>query len=291
MDFERKLPTEQQDIADIVAGILAVQTRFAGRQKRPLGRGTHTKGVCVRATFEVFDVAKTIDDAALGRGSGARPVRETGHVSGNRPVRERGVDVPPRLGARTCARCRSPCRYLPASSDAQPVRFDFSMNNAPTFPINDAHAFAAFMRVQAASSPLGQLRRLLSLPFRDLKGFFPTAANGLRQQHTALQPYQQTRYWSNVPFLHGEDEAMKYLGGAAFRQYRPADGKGQNVLRDELARHLTEDPPARFDFAMQLLDAVADDHQRADAASRASGSRTPASSGPRHRRRSTSSAG
>ena len=67
MDFERKLPTEQQDIADIVAGILAVQTRFARAQKRPLGRGTHTKGVCVRATFEVFDLSKTVDDATLAR--------------------------------------------------------------------------------------------------------------------------------------------------------------------------------------------------------------------------------
>ena len=75
--FERKLPTEQQDIAEIVAGILAVQARFARRQKRPLGRGTHTKGVCARATFEIFDVAKTVGDPALAarlaRGLFAKP--------------------------------------------------------------------------------------------------------------------------------------------------------------------------------------------------------------------------
>ena len=77
MEFERKLPTEQADIADIVAGILAVQARYARKQQRALGRGTHTKGVCVRATFEVFDVAKTASDPALavrlGRGLFARP--------------------------------------------------------------------------------------------------------------------------------------------------------------------------------------------------------------------------
>ncbi len=129
------------------------------------------------------------------------------------------------------------------------------MNNAPTFPINDAHAFAAFMRVQAASSPLGQLRRLLSLPFRDLKGFFATAANGLRQEHTALKPYQVTRYWSNVPFLHGEDEAIKYSAGPLSGNTGQPLAKGQNVLRDELARHVAEDSPAVFDFALQLLDA------------------------------------
>src|SRR5258705_10611014 len=77
MDFERKLPTEQQDTADIVNGILTIQARFAREQKRPLGRGTHTKGVCVRATFEVFDIAKTVSDPALAarlaRGLFAKP--------------------------------------------------------------------------------------------------------------------------------------------------------------------------------------------------------------------------
>jgi hypothetical protein len=60
--FERTLPTEQSDISDIAAGILAVQARFARQQKRALGRGTHTKGVCVRATLEIFDLSKTIGD-------------------------------------------------------------------------------------------------------------------------------------------------------------------------------------------------------------------------------------
>jgi catalase len=77
MDFEQKLPTEEQDTADIVAGILAAQARFARKQKRPLGRGTHTKGVCVRATLEIFDVAKTAGDPALAarlaRGLFAKP--------------------------------------------------------------------------------------------------------------------------------------------------------------------------------------------------------------------------
>ena len=60
------------------------------------------------------------------------------------------------------------------------------------------------MRVQGADGLLGHLRALLSLSFKDLKGFFQTARRGIKQQHGALQPYQQTRYWSNVPFLHGE---------------------------------------------------------------------------------------
>ena len=100
MDFERKLPTEQQDIADIVAGILAVQARFARQQRRPLGRGTHTKGVCARATLEIFDVAKTAGNPALAARLGARAVCETGNLRRDRPLRERRVHVPGRLQAR-----------------------------------------------------------------------------------------------------------------------------------------------------------------------------------------------
>jgi hypothetical protein len=79
MEFERKLPTEQQDIAEIVAGILAAQAGYARKQKRPLGRGTHTKGVCARATLEIFDLARTTGDPALAarlaRGLFAKPGR------------------------------------------------------------------------------------------------------------------------------------------------------------------------------------------------------------------------
>src|SRR5205814_1708045 len=79
------------------------------------------------------------------------------------------------------------------------ARLDYSMNNASTFPINDAHAFAAFMRVQGAEGFFGHLKALLSLSFKDMKGFFQTAVRGMRQQNTKPIPYQQTRFWSNVP--------------------------------------------------------------------------------------------
>jgi processive rubber oxygenase RoxA-like protein/cytochrome c len=253
MEFERKLQTEQQDIADIVAGILAVQARFARKQKRPLGRGTHTKGVCVRATFEVFDLTNAIADPALRarlqRGLFAKPgvysatARFANAASTFRPDSDQDV------------RALSFAVEVPAGLvGPQPSRLDFSMNNAPTFPINDAHAFAAFMRVQGASGALASLRALLSLSFRDLRGFFQTASRGLRQERTAVKPYQLTRYWSNVPFLHGEDEAIKYSAVPLTGNVGQPVGKGPNVLRDELARHVAEDPPAAFDFALQLLE-------------------------------------
>ena len=254
MNFERKLPTEQADIADITAGILAVQARFARQQKRPLGRGTHTKGVCVRATFEVFDVAAHVSDPALAgrlaRGLFAKPgtypatVRFANAASTINPDSDHDV------------RAMSFAVEVPAGMlGPQPVRLDYSMNNAPTFPINDAHAFAAFMRVQAAEGALGHLRALLSLSFRDLKGFFQTAARGIRQQRQAIRPYQQTRFWSNVPFLHGDDEAIKYSAIPAADNAGDPIGKGATVLRDDLLRHVDGDAQqARWDFALQLLE-------------------------------------
>src|SRR6476646_3430149 len=109
MEFERKLPTEQADIADITAGILAVQARFA--------RGLFARPGVYPATVRFANAASTI-----------RP-------DSNPDVRALSFAV------------EVPAGVL----GPQPVRLDYSMNNAPTFPINDAHAFAAFMRVQAAS--------------------------------------------------------------------------------------------------------------------------------------------
>jgi mono/diheme cytochrome c family protein len=162
-----------------------VQTRFARQQNRPLGRGTHTKGVCVRATFEVFDLANTIDSTLarrLARGLFARP----------------GV--------------------YPATA-----RF---ANAASTFrPDSDPDVRALSFAVQV---PAGVVD---------------------------AQPFQITRYWSNVPFLHGEDEAIKYSAIPLSSNTGRPLAKGQNVLRDELARHVAEDSPAVFEFALQLLDA------------------------------------
>ncbi len=148
--FERKLPTEDADVAEIVRDVLIVQAQYATAQKRPLGRGTHTKGVCVRATFEVLDISRS-DRAirTLAAPAGARPLREARRLSGDGPVRERGVGNLRRLEVRRprdVVRGREPAGVL----GRQPTRLDYSMNNAPTFPINDAHAFAAFMRIQCA---------------------------------------------------------------------------------------------------------------------------------------------
>ena len=254
MEFERKLATEQSDIADIVAGILAIQARYARKQKRPLARATHTKGVCVRGTFEVFDVAKTVSDASLaarlGRGLFAKP--------GVYPATVRFANAASTIfpDSKADVRALSFAVEVPAGAIApEATRLDFSMNNAPDFPVNDAHAFAAMMRVKGAAGLFGRLRALLSLSFQDLKELFKIAARVRRQRRSGPHPYQKTRYWSAVPFQHGANEAIKYSAIPAADNGGRAIARGATVLRDELLRHLDQDAaPARFDFGLQLLE-------------------------------------
>src|SRR6266581_2826352 len=66
-DAERDLTREQADIEEITKLSLQMQANSASQQHRPLGRGTHVKGVCARAQFEVFDVALGRDPALTAR--------------------------------------------------------------------------------------------------------------------------------------------------------------------------------------------------------------------------------
>src|SRR5690349_14713467 len=75
-DAERNLAGEQSDIEEIVEKVLLMQSKAAAQQHRPLGRGTHVKGVCARAQFEVFDVTEGRDPglaARLAKGMFAKP--------------------------------------------------------------------------------------------------------------------------------------------------------------------------------------------------------------------------
>jgi hypothetical protein len=75
-DAERSLVREQADIEEIVEKILMMQRTAAAKQHRPLCRGTHAKGICARAKFEVFDVSAGRDPALgarLAKGIFAKP--------------------------------------------------------------------------------------------------------------------------------------------------------------------------------------------------------------------------
>lgn len=253
VNFERKLPNEELDAANIVRGILKVQAAFASAQERPLGRGTHTKGVCARATFEVFDLSHKIHDhtvaGRLAHGIYAKPgvypatVRFANAASTIYPDRNPdlramsfSVELPPELAG---------------SSPYQ----DYSLQSNPTFPINDSHTFAVLMKVLSAGSGADKLKAIWSLSLPDFFRFAKAAALGVSQEHGKYLPYQKIRYWSTVPFRNGPFEAVKYTAIPSASNPAHELQNEPNALRDELIRHLDEDEKmSSFDIGLQLLD-------------------------------------
>jgi hypothetical protein len=251
--LERKSPGESADVDEIVRGMQAIQAQAAAAGKRPLARGTHAKGVCMRAEFEVLDVHQTLGDPALAarlaKGIFAVPgtypalVRFANADGGHRPDKVRDVramsfsiDVPPDL--------------MPGVT-----RLDFALNSASTFPINDAHAFAVAVRVLSAQGGRAKLRALRSLSWSDVGSLLRTMWLGWKQQRASpVLPYQQLRFWSTVPFLHGEGEAVKHSAIPRDNPARPLQ-PGPNRLHDEIVRHVNEDERmSEFGFALQLLE-------------------------------------
>ena len=252
--FERLLPTEDADIREIVDGILHAQARLANEQHRSLERGTHAKGICVGAQFEVFDLDETIPDPTLrrrlARGLFARPgiypaiARFANASSSVRP--DNVPDV----------RALSFSVKVPSAPPGGAARHDFSMNSAAVFTINDAHAFAVLLRVLEAGSRWRKLRALATLSPGEWGALTMTAIRARQQQRGAPRPYQRIRYWSDVPFRHGPDEAVKYTAIPWAGNPARDPAVGPDMLRAELARHVAQDSRmSEFDFAIQLLDA------------------------------------
>ena len=254
-DAERNLAGEQSVIEEIVERVLLMQAHAAAQQHRPLGRGTHAKGVCARAQFEVFDVTVGRDHGLavrLARGMFATP--------GVYPAIVRFANSDPNINSDFKADVRSLSfsvdltRDGTAVPDANVGRQDFSLQNATTLPINDARAFLATMKLLTASNPAAGL---WSLPFKDKLRVLRTLALAQLQARQTIKPYQQLRYWSTVPFRHGPLDVVKQAATPSpDNPARPLQRSNPNGLQDELIRHLKEDSKmSSFDFGLQFLDA------------------------------------
>jgi len=254
-DAERSLAGEQSVIEEIVEKVLVMQAHAAAQQHRPLGRGTHAKGVCTRAQFEVFDVAVGRDPALaarLARGMFATP--------GVYPAIVRFANSDPNINSDFKADVRSLSFSVDLTRDGTAVpdatvgRQDFSLQNATTLPINDARAFLATMKLLTASNPAAGL---WSLPCKDKLRVLRTLALAQVQARQTVKPYQQLRYWSTVPFRHGPLDVVKQAATPfPDNPARPLHRSNPNALQDELIRHLNEDSTmSGFDFGLQFLDA------------------------------------
>ena len=253
-DSERYLAREQSDIEEIVKTTLLVQASAAAQQHRPLARGTHAKGVCAWAQFEVLDVTLGRDPglaARLAKGIFAKPGVYPAVVRWGNADPKKNSDFKPDV--RSMSFSVDLTRNGLSASSTNGGRQDFSLQNAPPLPINDSPAFVAIMKVLAASNPLSGL---LSLPFKDKLRVLRVLTLAKIQASQKIRPYQQLRYWSNVPFRHGPVDVVQYSAiPSPDNPARPLQKSNPKGLQDELIRHLNEDGRmSRFDFGIQLLD-------------------------------------
>jgi hypothetical protein len=253
-DTERNLAAEQTNIAEIVDKVLAMQAAAAAKQKRPPVRGTHAKGICARGTFEVFDVTAGRDRGQatrLGKGIFGKP--------GIYPAIVRFANSDPNVNSDAKADVRSLSFSVEfasggtAAGGAGDARQDYSLQSAATVPFNDIQAFLGLMAVLTASNPAAAA---WSLPWKDKLRLARTMALALSQLRQPIEPYQQLRYWSTVPFRHGPTDVVKYCATpCAHNPARPLRKDSPSFLQDELARHLDEDTTMScFDFGLQFLD-------------------------------------
>ncbi len=253
-DADRNPAREKADIEAIVEKSLLMQANAAAKQRRSLCRGTHAKGVCARAQFEVFDVTAGYEPALATRLAKAIFAKPGVHPT---VVRFANADASVNSDFKPDVRSLSFSVDLApdgaADREAKPRRQDFSMQNATTLPINDSPAFLATISVLTASNPV---LALWSLPFRDKLRVTRTLALAEIQARQAIKPYQQLRYWSTVPFRHGPTDVVKFSAiPCADNPARPLQKKNPKGLQDELIRHLKEDGRMScFDFAVQFLD-------------------------------------
>ena len=252
--MERRPVTEDQEIAEIVRGFHAVQLRTAVEENRPMRRGTHAKGVCVGAVFDVLDAPERRDPALgsrLARGHYARP--------GSYPAIVRFANSDPRVNTDWEPDVRGMSFSVNFGSlglldrAGHAGRQDYSLQSAPTLPFNDVRSFVVFANVSAAPS---EATALGALPFSDQKEYARTVGAIMEQKRQPVRAYQQLRYWSNVPFRQGSGDVVKYSAWpSAGNCAATLDPSNPNALRDELIRHLNEDwPTSSFDFGLQFLD-------------------------------------
>jgi hypothetical protein len=252
-DAERCPAREKADIDEIAVKSLLMQKNAATAQHRSLCRGTHASGVCVRAQFEIFDVAaqRTPELAArLAKGIFAKPGLYPAVVRFANADSNINSDFKPDVRSLSFSVDLTREGTLAAGASS---RQDFSMQNATTLPINDSPAFLATMKVLTAASPAAGL---WSLPFKDKLKVVRTLALAEWQARQKIKPYQRLRYWSTVPFGHGPDDVVKFSATPSpANSARPLERSNPKGLQAELVRHLKEDAQMSwFDFGVQFLD-------------------------------------
>jgi Catalase len=246
--FERLLPDEDKYIDQIREGILFLQAQEKQAHGKSL-RGTHAKGVCLAGEMEIYDVEKSAPtvSARLKKGIFSVPgkyladIRFANAKGEIHPDHDRDV------------RAVSFALHMPSELSNPQGRMDFTMNDATTFPINDAQVFADLMM----SLKNGFIKTGKEIGVARVARLGEGTADGkLLQEGWGSTPFQKKRYWSTVPFALGDDEAVKYsLSPCSDNPSQPLNSSDSNELRNELIRHVDRDKKMScFEFQVQLLE-------------------------------------
>ena len=233
-----------------------VQARAAAEQHRPLARGTHAKGVCARAQFEVL---RRYDRTGSWAGGTARQghVRYAWRISRGGAVGECGFEEELRFQAR-----RSIHVFLGRPHSEWLCCSGYERGPAGFFTAK--YPAAADQRLpcicgdhEGTGGIESTVSGLLSLPFKDKLRVLRVLALAKVASSQKIRPYQQLRYWSNVPFRHGPVDVVQYSAiPSSDNLARPLQKSNPKGLQEELIRHLNEDGRmSSFDFSVQLLDA------------------------------------
>jgi hypothetical protein len=247
--FERVFPDEDKYTADIRDGILFLMAKEQQAHGKFL-RGTHAKGVCLSGEMEIYDVEKSapLVSSRLKKGMFSVPgkypadLRFANARGELHPDHERDV------------RAVSFSLHMPPELSNPQGRMDFTMNDARTFPINDAQVFADTVN----SLKNGFLQTGINIGIKREFEVLKAVVDGkVFQEHLGTTPYQLTRYWSTVAFALGPDEAVKYsLAPCSDNPSKALNSSDANELRNELVRHVNEDSKMScFEFQVQLLEA------------------------------------
>ena len=211
-DDERNLEAEKAPASnEIVEQVLLMQAQ--GRRRAApaaLPRNARQRRRRPSAKFEVFDVAAGRDPALaarLAKGIFAKP--------GVYPATVRFANADPNVNSDFKADVRSLSFSVDLTRGGSEVpetgiqRQDFSLQNATVLPLNDAPAFLATMKFLTASNPA---KGFVALSLRDQLRVLRVLALVEIQARQPVKPYQQLRYWSNVPFRHGADGLRQTVG-------------------------------------------------------------------------------
>ncbi len=253
-EAERNLSAEQGYIEEITQKVLLMQANAAAKQHCPLHRGTHAKGVTALARFEVFDVTAGRDPvlaARLAQGMFKRPGIYPATIRCGNSDSQVNSDFKPDL--RSLSFLVDLTRNGSVIPAAGVERQDFTLQRANILPLNDARAFIATMKVLTASKPV---KGLLALSLADKLRVVRAIGLAQLQSRQPLKPYQQLRYWSDVPFRHGPVDVVKQSATPSPSNIaHPLQKSNSDALQKELARHLAEDGVmSSFEFGLQFLD-------------------------------------